>query len=184
MRGLAQSPGLSLHAGQGAGKSGDKEAGLLPRQSRKGDGAQSRCQPSGPHSARVSEAGHQPAMPASQSVWPGGCPPCSRELRQPCCSNPPSEGQQSGTPSLSPLSLPLSHPHPEGAQLEVTSPLGAPQTATATALLENRDPWGLHQTCSRALSPLRPHAWWETAWCAQHCQKTPLYKKTEALRWG
>ena len=48
---------------------GDKEARPLPETiTAKEMGAQSRCaSPPGPHSARVSEAGHQPAMPASRS---------------------------------------------------------------------------------------------------------------------
>lgn len=82
---------------------GDKEARPLPETiTAKEMGAQSRCaSPPGPHSARVSEAGHQPAMPASQSCGQR-VPTLQPGLGQPCCSNPPSEGRQSRDP------LPLS----------------------------------------------------------------------------
>lgn len=156
---LAQSPGLSLH-GPGAGKSGDKEARPLETITAKEMGAQSRCaSPPGPHSARVSEAGHQPAMPASQSCG-RRVPTLQPGLGQPCCSNPPSEGRAGPGPPPSLLSLPFSHPHPGRSSTGSDKPpWELPPDCTATALLGNRDPWGSIQTCSRALSPFRDHAW-------------------------
>lgn len=178
---LAQSPGLRTASHRGPGgpgeNQGDKEARPLPRQSqprRWGHRAGVPATP-GPHSARVSEAGHQPAMPASQSCG-RRVPTLQPGLGQPCCSNPPSEGRQAGPPP-SLLSLPLSHPHPEGSSTGGNKPPSSPQTATATALLEIADPWGSIRLAPRLFLLSRPHAWWGNCWCAQHCQELHFTRK-------
>lgn len=119
---LAQSPGLSLHAGQGAGKSRRQGSKASPRQSQPRRWGHRAVPSLQGHTVHRSEAGHQPAMPASQSCG-RRCPPCGRGLTG-LLLKPTLGGSAERTPS-SLLSLPLSHPHPEGAQLEVTSPPGA-----------------------------------------------------------
>ena len=84
-----------------------RKQGLFPRQSQPRRWGHRAGVP-GPqgHTGTASEAGQQPAMPASRSHgW--GCPPHSRGLDCPAAQTHPRTVGRAGTPSLSPLTAPL-----------------------------------------------------------------------------
>lgn len=161
----------------------DKEARPLPETiTAKEIRAQSRCaRPPGPHNAGVSEAGRQPAMPASRrrvpTLQPGACTVLllkptlrgSAEPGAPLLTAPMSLSQRSSAGS--------DNPRPVSGRSPPDCHSLSPARKTVT-------PGGSIGPALELFLLLRPHAWWETTWSGQHCQELHFTRENRGSERG